>query len=94
LAIASRDAWLAEANQALANGKTVIFGNLQITPKGVQQGNNFAEWKAVVETKTVNQEGVIGIVWNNPSKKKLQTMSVRLGFKGNVLMQLVNNKIQ
>ncbi|MEP7287510.1 MAG: hypothetical protein ABI947_17265 [Chloroflexota bacterium] len=90
----TRKAWLAEAIQSLRNGKDVAFGNLLVTVAGVKQGDKFVEWKAIIEAKSINQDGKVGIVWTDPSKKKPQIMSVRLGLRGNALVQLVNKRVE
>jgi hypothetical protein len=92
IGVVTRDIWMAETSKALESGQPVTFGKLEVSSAGVRNKNNMLEWNTIREAKYLDDDGQIGIVWLNP-KQREQTVPVKLGYRGQVLVDVVNQKV-
>ena len=88
----TREIWFDQAVHALDVGENIAFGKVELTPEGVKSGKDMAVWSAITEAKYVNEAGTVGIWWNNPSKRSAQVMNAPLGYRGEALIQVINQK--
>ncbi|MEO8393173.1 MAG: hypothetical protein ABI700_09290 [Chloroflexota bacterium] len=89
---ATRAIWLDQTTRALDAGQTIPFGQVELTPTGVKSGKSFAPWDTIIEAKYLDETGIVGIVWRDPAKKNEQIMKTPIGYRGETLIQMINQK--
>jgi hypothetical protein len=90
---AAREVWVSEALRQMNTGGSAQFGNIQVNARGITQGKHDVEWQSIEDAQYTDAYGRVAVTWNDGTRKNSQSLSTRMGSRGDALIELVRQKL-